>query len=171
LPSSTMLARTSPQNALLIEPIRNMVSGSGFLFCLSLMLPKLVKAVSPLRTARKMNPGTLAVRNVIVPVKSTTSVRNLSSALAGRQTMSSTAAIAATDASQSFVRMARNAVSLSNPVQQSGAPATTFAARASKDNLPIITCAVKTSPTKASPVRQIEVSPWPVSIVASRSPD
>jgi hypothetical protein len=82
LPSSTILANTAPQNTLLMEPIRNMVSGSSAVLVVSAILPKLENAAPPFRTARSMNPGTLILKYVMVPVKLTTSVRNLSSATA-----------------------------------------------------------------------------------------
>src|SRR5450432_1583488 len=103
-----MLARTSPQNTLLMEPMRNIVSASGVLSPLSVVFPKPATATSPLRTATSMKPGTLVLRYVSVPVKLTASASSLSSAMAFRQGAICAATIAAMQAKPILLRDLRN---------------------------------------------------------------
>src|SRR5258708_1680260 len=105
-----MLARTSPQNTLLTEPMRNMVSASGALSPLSLIFPKPAKAISLPRTATSMKPGTLVLRKVSVPVKLTASASSLSSAAARPQAAICAATMVAMQAKPIRVRNLRNVV-------------------------------------------------------------
>jgi hypothetical protein len=82
LPSATIDASAAPVNALVIEPMRIMMSPSGARpepFDIS---PYPRTTVSPLRMAPMTSPGGFTPREIKVPVKSTISARSASSAWA-----------------------------------------------------------------------------------------